>query len=491
MFRISNFGIRVYNLGMRNIEKIYFVGIKGVGMASLATIAKQAGFEVRGSDVADEFITDTVLQKEGISPDIGFSKENLEHFIGSAPVSAVLVITTGAHGGFENPQVQFANSLGITVWTHGQAVGEFMKGDLFGKEFLGVSVAGAHGKTTTTAMLATFLSSLQKDPSYTIGTSEIFPLGEAGHFGKGKYFVAEADEYAAEIRHDRTPKLLYQFPDYAVITNIDFDHPDLYRNLSEIEKVFEQFITNIKKEVVLCGDFENTKRLVKSITTIPVATYGYSEENDYVITDFKQKGLESSFSIRHKDNDLGNFNVSVPGRQNAMNALGAIVVLLQLGFEIGDIQKVTSSFLGTKRRSEKVGTTQNGAVIMDDYAHHPVEIQTTLLAISESYPDKKIICVFQPHTFSRTQALMSEFSTSFTNAHALLLLPTFASMRDTEQTNNDTEYVANFSKAQPNTFFSKDVKSMVEYIKKSYDTSGYIIVTMGAGDVYKIGKELL
>jgi UDP-N-acetylmuramate--alanine ligase len=478
-------------MDISKVKKIYFVGIKGVGMASLATIAKQAGFEMTGSDVSEEFITDSVLHDEGITPLVGFSKENITNFFEKSDVSENLVITTGAHGGFDNPEVVAAKSLGVTILTHGQAVGEFMKGALFGKNYRGISVAGAHGKTTTTAIIATYLAKLGQDPSYTVGTSKLFPLGSAGHYGKGDFFVAEADEYAAEIRHDRTPKLLYQFPEYAIVTNIDFDHPDLYKDVAEIEEVFVKFAKNISKGLIFCGDSANTGRLAQSVPHNKVLTYGYEPTNDYVISHFVQKGLNASFSIQHKNENLGFFSLSIPGKQSALNATAAIVLLLELGFSLEDIRTVTPTFTGTKRRSEKVGVTQNGAIVMDDYAHHPMEIQTTLSALSEVYADKKIVCVFQPHTFSRTQSLMHEFSQSFSKAYALLLLPTFASKRDTELENNDKEYVASFSAAHPNAHFSENRQNMVEYIKKMYDSGEYVIVTMGAGDIYEIGKDLI
>src|SRR5258706_3534124 len=195
---------------MKKIKLIHFVSIKGVGMTPLAIIAKEAGIKVSGSDVEDTFITDDALSKSGIHPEVGFDSSHID--------AQDLMITSGANGGFDNVEVVTAKQKNIPVITQGQAVGEYINGSLFGKEYIGISVAGSHGKTTTTAMIATVLSDAKLDPSYVIGTSSLDPLGLPGHFGNGKYFVAEADEYATEPIHDRTPKLLWQKPKIIVFT---------------------------------------------------------------------------------------------------------------------------------------------------------------------------------------------------------------------------------------------------------------------------------
>src|SRR3989344_4179547 len=199
---------------MKRIKSIHFVGIKGVGVAPLAIIAKEAGFSVSGSDIEDEFITTDSLMRAKIKPLVGFLEEHVQN--------ADLVIATSAHGGLENIEVLDAKKREIAVWTQGQAVGEFMKGKIFGREFLGISVAGSHGKTTTTAMLSIILREGNLDPSFLIGTGNIPTLCNSGHFGKGKYFIAEADEYATEPKYDKTPKFLWQHPQIEIFTNIEF-----------------------------------------------------------------------------------------------------------------------------------------------------------------------------------------------------------------------------------------------------------------------------
>lgn len=482
---------------MNKYKKIYFIGIKGVGMAPLAIIAKQAKFEVAGSDVSEEFITDCVLKKEGILPFIGFNIENVKKFVGGLNSEKVLVIATAAHGGFKNPEAVFAQSIGIKVMTQGQAVGYFMSGELFGRENIeGISVAGAHGKTTIAALLASCFSSLGLDPSYTVGTSEIFPIGSAGHFGRGKYFIAEADEYAAEIKKDRTPKFLYQHPKFLIINNIDFDHPDFYNSIEEIVIAFEKLTLNIKKNGVLIANGEDfrIKDIIKKIRPdINVITYGVSQKNDFSITQYVQEEFSSRFTVFSKATNIGRFALSVPGFHNAKNALSAIALLLEIGISVPRIQEVLHVFGGTKRRSEKVGITQNGALVIDDYAHHPLEIQKTLSALKTAFGQKKIICIFQPHTFSRTLALLSDFAASFADCHRLIFLPTFASARDevADEKEYNQKIKSAFAKIEKNVKILEKGDDVVEYISQNYDSSSNILLTMGAGDVYKVGYKLV
>jgi UDP-N-acetylmuramate--alanine ligase len=469
---------------------MYFIGIKGVGMASLELIAKQAGMHVLGSDVDTVFITDTVLQKEHIQVLHGFDTKNIENLVYQSP-DEILVIVTGAHHGLENPEAAAAREKGIKVVTHGQAVGLFMEGDTFAKRYTGISVAGAHGKTTTTALLATCLSFLNQDPTYTVGTSEIFPLIDAGHFGNGPYFVAEADEYASDITHDKKAKLLYQYPDFAIINNIDFDHPDFYQNLDDVKQVFEIFSQQVKKTVIVNGDDTNSQELIKKYNAKCI-TFGKEEKNIYRITDISAHKLSISFRVFHQQEDKGIFFLSVPGSHNALNALGVIALLVELGFSFDKIREVLPMFKGTKRRSEVLETTSGGAMVIDDYAHHPQEIKTTLESLSQAFPDKKIVCIFQPHMYSRTKALLDDFVSAFEKTNTLFFLPIFASAREkVEDPLIYKEIEQKFNSIKTHVIFPENEAFVVEYINKNLNNPDILIVTMGAGDVYKIGEKLL
>ena len=476
------------------VVKIYFVGVKGVGMAPLAIIAKEEGIEIAGSDLAEEFITDMWLQKKKIAIHTGFQIETIKNFFGDTAKNNSLVVTTGAHKGFDNPQVKWAKENNIVVLSQGQALSVFMVGAIFGREMKGITVAGSHGKTTISSLLAVTLNELGEDSSYSVGTGEIFPLGSPGHSGRGNYFVAEADEYASEPFYDKIPKFLYLNPTFAIFNNIDFDHPDLFENIDEIVTAFIEFAHNIKsggKLFINGDDFYLSKFKGKIDKDIHILTYGQNAGNDYVISKIVTFGLSSRFTVHKYGSELGIFELSVPGVHNAKNALSVIALLTELGFDVLQIRSALKVFTGTKRRTEIVGHTKGGALIIDDYAHHPLEIATTLSSVKQCYPDKKIVCVFQPHTFSRTKALLLDFAKAFSNTNKLVLLPVFSSARDTEKDGTASDkYIEEYAKYS-DVIYKENFEDVVEYLNKNYISSEFIILTFGAGDVYKIAYELL
>lgn len=469
----------------KKIKKIHFVGIKGVGMAPLAIIAKEAGFTITGSDVEDEFVTDKALEKAGILVFNGFDDKNVE--------KVDLVITTGAHDGFDNPENQKAKLLGIPVWTQGEAVGKFMDGEFLGRNFEGISVAGSHGKTTTTAMIATILKENDMDPTFLVGTGSIPSLGSCGHFGKGKYFVAEADEYSTEPKYDKTPKLLWQKPKIAVITNIEFDHPDLYSTLDELTQIFLKFSHNISNggTLIVCMDDLETIKLLKNYTENAI-TYGFSKNADFFIDRISMEQDKMFFWVKTGETSLGEFSLRVTGEHNALNALSAIVACLELGLSLENIRKGLSVFSGSKRRFELIGTIGSGALLYDDYAHHPTEIKQTLSAFKKTFPKKKIVCIFQPHTYSRTKSLFEQFIGSFANADELILTDIFPSSRETPDSSISSKKLADAMVGKhKNVSYIANLLDVVKYLdEKNYDRS-FVVITMGAGDVYKVASSLI
>lgn len=471
---------------MKKNKNIHFVGVKGVGMAPLAIIAKEAGFTVSGSDIDERFITDEPLEKAGIKSIIGFDESHVK-------ASFDLVITTGAHGGFKNVEVLKARSLGIPVWTQGQAVGEFMKGKIFEKDFEGVSVAGSHGKTTTTAMIATILKENRKDPSFLIGTGNISSLGSCGHYGKGKFFIVEADEYATEPQSDKTPKFLWQEPKIGVITNIEFDHPDIFSSMTDLRKAFLDFANNIQKDGILvaCADDPDTTEMLKSYRN-KVVTFGFSRSADYYIDKISIEPERAFFWVNAKDAAFGEFSLGVTGKHNALNALAAIVTCLELGLSVENIKKGILAFRGTKRRLEFMGTLSSGAILYDDYAHHPTEIRKTLEAVKASYPNKKIVCIFQPHTYSRTKSLFEQFIGSFKDADTVIIMDIFASARESIDSSVSSEMlVAGISKFHKNALYISKADDVVKYIDQNNFNSDYVLITMGAGNIYKIATQII
>ncbi|OGH42890.1 MAG: UDP-N-acetylmuramate--L-alanine ligase [Candidatus Levybacteria bacterium RIFCSPLOWO2_01_FULL_42_15] len=466
-------------------KHIHFVGIKGVGLAPLAIIAKEAGFIVSGCDVDEEFITDELLKLSRIQPIKGFSSSHLGN--------VDMVITTGAHGGFDNPEVQEAKKGGIKVLTHGEAVGMFMKGELFGRfDMTGISVVGSHGKTTTTALLATIFSQSGLDPSYTIGTSIIPSIGASGHYGNGKYFIAEADEYATEPAYNKTPKLLWQYPSIAVITNVDFDHPDVFKNEEDIAMVFRKFLGNIKRDgiLVLYGDDPYAAFLKKSFPGKTI-TYGYSPQNDFVLRKARFGDRRTFFWVEALGTNLGEFCIHVIGEHNALNATGAIAVSLEVGIGINKIKKALMTFSGSKRRCEFIGQSRFGSIVIDDYAHHPTEIKKTLIALKKAYPKKHIVCIFQPHTFSRTKALFNKFTHAFSDADEVILMDIYPSLREEPDPEITSQFLANkMSKIHKSVTFLSKACDVIQYVAQKETDSSSLIVTMGAGDIYKIAQKV-
>ncbi|MFH1186691.1 MAG: UDP-N-acetylmuramate--L-alanine ligase [Candidatus Levyibacteriota bacterium] len=467
-----------------NVNRIHFVGIKGVGMAPLAIIAKEAGFVVTGSDVDKEFITDESLKKADISVVANFSEGHVK--------GADLTIITGAHGGFDNIEAKTAKKLGIPIWTQGQAVGEFMKGELFKRKFYGISVAGSHGKTTTTGMIATVLKEAGLDPTYMIGTSFIPSLQNSGHLGRGEFFVTEADEYATEPVFDKTAKFFWQKPKIAVFTNIDFDHPDLYSSTDEIKDVFLKFAKSLPNDGILvaCGDDPYVKKLLTDYKG-NVVTYGFSTDNDYKIKKISFSNSQTFFWIDGKNTDFGEFSIKVLGEHNALNALATIVTCLELGVSIDKIKKGIATYEGSKRRFEFIGRLGSGALLFDDYAHHPLEIKKTLKSVREGYPKSRIVCFFQPHTYSRTKKLYDQFTYSFTDADEVIIVDIFPSEREKKDLSvSSSLLVQSIAKLHPCAKFLPGLDDVVKYIdKKSYGRNT-LILTMGAGDIYKIKNKL-
>lgn len=465
-------------------KRIHFVGIKGTNMTPLALIAKEAGCEVTGSDIGQEFITDAALKKAGIKPFVGFSAEHID--------SQDLVITTGAHGGFDNIEVTTAKLKKIQVMSAGEATGEFMKGEIFGKSFTGISIAGTHGKTTTSAMVATILTENKLDPSYIIGTGNVGSLGAPGHFGDGRYFVSEADEYATEPKHDKRARFLWHNPTFAVITNIEHDHPDIYPTIESVRETFLTFAQKIsdKGALIACGDDPEVRLLLKNYTKRSI-TYGFGKANDYVIDRVHISGDQTFFWVQSKEIHLGEFTLRVPGDHNALNALAAVIVCLELGLTVDKIKKGLLAFTGSKRRLEYIGELQTGAKVYDDYAHHPTEIQKTLAALRSQYPKKQIVCVFQPHTYSRTKQLFKEFSRSFENVDHIILTDIYASLRESAIPGVDAKSLAyGVAGHHKSVEYQPSLADVVQYINEKRLKSDTVLVTMGAGDIYTIHEQL-
>ncbi|KUK82981.1 MAG: UDP-N-acetylmuramate/alanine ligase [Microgenomates bacterium 39_6] len=464
-------------IDFEKISLVHLIGIKGIGMTALAACLKDLGIKITGSDVAQEFITDQTLKKMKLSWWENFSSQHIKN--------QELVIATGSgHQGLNNPEALAAKKKGIPYLTHGQALGELMK------KKVGISICGVGGKTTTSAIVATLMKEVNLKPSFAIGAAEIFPLGLPGHFEKqGKFFVAEADEYATAKNFDHRPRFDWQNPQIVVCTNIEHDHPDIYPNLDSTKKVFKNFFEKIPNDGVLIinGDNENNQKVIKNLNK-KILTYGEGDNNNYRIKEISLSQGKTSFSLQYNEQKMGVFALNVPGRHNIFNAAAAIIVLRHLGVDLEKIKKALPKFAGTKRRFEFLGK-RDKKEIWDDYAHHPKQIRATLSAAKKWFGEKPITVLFQSHTLTRTQQLIDDFAKSFDLADQVFILPIYDAGRESGDTKKIAQRLTQkIKKKQKRVFFVPNEKIAIEKIKK---IDQGIILTMGAGDVWKIGLNFL
>lgn len=453
-------------------KSAYLVGIKGIAMAALAVYLKERNYDVSGSDVAEKFLTDSVLEKYNIPIYEGFNENNIRK-------NYDLVVVTGAHGGMTNREAVFAKKKRLNTYMHGEILGKLMG------EQSGITISGCHGKTTTSAMVASLLSHAACDPSYAIGCAGINDLGLAGHFGRGKYFVAEGDEYMTCPLTNKTPRFLWQKPEILIITNIDYDHPDAYKNIDEVKSAFISMINNVTASgtVIANRDDKNTAGILKP-TDKKIITYGFSPESDYCIYKYHFQNGKSYMKIRNQKRDLGEFVLGVPGKHNLLNALAAMIAANTAGTSWNKIRRDIKKFTGTKRRFEKY-SSKGEIAVYDDYAHHPNEIIATLSGVKEWYPDRRIITIFQPHTISRTKALFSDFTRAFLKSDIVIFTEIYASARENKNHKFSSKNLQQETSKYKNdvSFFSTKGKTL-SYLKKIMHR-GDIILTMGAGDIYK------
>lgn len=497
-----------YMLNLTKIKKAYFVGIKGVGMTALAIVAKEMGMKVIGSDIEAEFPTDELLAKYKIPVLKGFKKENLllpNCYNHNKKPIADLVVVTGAHGGLGNPEALAAKEMELPILTHGEALGVFMaQADKTHETYKtheshkqkGISVAGSHGKTTTAAMIAHVLTKAGLDPSFAIGCGVVKSLGTSGHAGSGEYFVAEADEYVADPQFDLTPRFLYQKPTIEVFTNIDYDHPDVFSSIEDLKMIFLKFAKKLPKDGLLIAGRDNINaRSILPAVKVPVLTYGFSPRASFQISHVSFGEERTFFWAKFQGVDIGEFVLRVPGRHNTENAAASAVLANYLGLSWEKIKEHLATYQGSKRRFEFVGES-NGIKLYDDYAHHPEEIKATLQAAREWFSQGGLTVIFQPHTYSRTKALLSEFANCFEKADNVIISDIYASEREKEDSGINAKVLAwETRKYHPRVFYGGGERETVEVIREKREKGeirkGDIVFTMGAGDIFRWHKNIV
>jgi UDP-N-acetylmuramate--alanine ligase len=445
---------------------IHFVGIGGIGMSGIAELLLNLRYTVSGSDLVSSDITRRLSALGG-----RISKgHSADHIRGSD----VVVVSSAIDP--DNPEVRAALEASIPVIPRAEMLAELMRLKY------SVAVAGAHGKTTTTSIVASVLAKGGFDPTVVIG-GKLKSIDVNAVLGRGDFIVAEADE------SDRS--FLKMSPTIAVVTNIDREHLDHYKDLEDVKEAFLAFIDRIPFYglAVLCLDNEALQDLIPRIRKRFV-TYGLSSQADFQARNVSFHGLQSRFSVYRGTQRLGSITLNLPGLHNVNNALASIAVGTELHIPFDVIKSALEIIEGVQRRLEIKGHVENVTVV-DDYGHHPTEIKATLAAVRESWPDKRIVVVFQPHRYSRTQALFDDFTRSFYQSDLLVVLPIYAaSEKPIEGVDAFRLFEGIRAHGHKDAVYAQSLEEAVEHLDKSI-VSGDLLLTLGAGDVWKVGEMFL
>jgi UDP-N-acetylmuramate--alanine ligase len=451
-----------------SIKKIHFVGIGGIGMSGIAEILIDQGFRVSGSDRALSEVTEH-LQSLGATIYEGHKAENL-----AADVDTLVYSSAVAS---ENPELAEAERRKIPIVRRAEMLAEVMRLKY------GIGIAGTHGKTTTTSMVSLVLLEGGFDPTVIVGGKLSGLGGTNARLGKGDFIVVEADEF------DRS--FLSITPTIAVLTTLETDHLDCYRDLEDIKGAFIQFANKVPFYgfIVLCLDEPALQDIMPQISKKKLLTYGLTPQADIQAIEIHHKENTSTFTVTRGFDDLGQVTLQIPGKHNIQNALAAIAVGLQLGVPFSKVKAGIEKFTGVYRRWEKKGEV-DGIAVYDDYAHHPTECRATLSGVKSGWR-RRVVCVFQPHLYSRTRDFYEEFGKAFLLADVLVLTDVYPAREEPIQ-GVTGELIANAAKqfGHKDVHYIQDKKQLPEYLKKN-TRPGDIVITMGAGDIWKFGEEFL
>jgi UDP-N-acetylmuramate--alanine ligase len=448
---------------MRKTNHIHLIGIGGAGMSGIAEVLLNLGYAVSGSDLAPSDVTQR-LQRQGATVFQGHAAAHMQG-------ADVVVVSSAVKA--DNPEVVTARQLHIPVIPRAEMLAELMRMKY------GVAVAGTHGKTTTTSLIATILARAELDPTVVIG-GRLNSLGSNAKLGQGDYLVAEADESDGSF--------LMLSPTIGVVTTVDAEHLDFYGNLEAIKEAFLQFINKVPFYgcSVVCLDQPNIQSLVPHIHKRFV-TYGLTRQADYMARDVQFNGPRSQFDVYRDHERLGRFSLNLPGVHNVYNALAAIAVGQELDVPLTTMSKALEEFSGIHRRFEIVGT-HGGATVVDDYGHHPEEIRQTLRAAKAVWPEDRLVVVFQPHRYTRTQFLLQDFYTAFNEADVLILLDIYAASETPIpgiSSQRLYEGIKGHGHRQIYYLPERDhVLPLLRQLMQEHD----ILMTLGAGDVWQISR---
>lgn len=417
----------------------HFIGIKGTGMSALAHILHDSGENVQGSDIEKHFFTQVALEEKNIAI-LPFSKDNIKDDF---------IVIAGNAFGEDNVEIKAAKERGVTFYRYHEFLGEWLK------QYTSIAVTGAHGKTSTTGLLAHVLN-------------ESFPISYLIGDGTGKghvdsqYFIFEACEYRRHFLH-------YE-PDYAIITNIDYDHPDYFTSIDDVFNAFQSMAYQVKKGIIACGDDE---QLQKIQANVPVVYYGFNDSNDFQAKNIKETKDGTQFEVFVRNTYYDTFTIPMFGNHNVLNALSVITLCHYEDLKV-NVDRNLRTFQGVKRRftEKRIGDQ----ILIDDYAHHPKEIAATVEAARKKYPNQSIVAIFQPHTYTRTRTFLKEFAESLMLADHVYLCDIFGSLRESEGTLTIDDLA---DLIDGSTILTLD---QTEQLQKYEDS---ILIFMGAGDIQK------
>jgi UDP-N-acetylmuramate--alanine ligase len=447
------------------IQRIHFIGIGGSGMSGIAEVLINQDYEVSGSDPSSNRVTDH-LKTLGADIRHNHSAEN---------VSGKHVVVVSSAISDDNVEVQAAREQSIPVIPRAEMLAELMRMKY------GIAIAGTHGKTTTTSLVATVLAAGSLDPTVVIG-GRIKNMGGHAKLGQSQYLIAEADESDGSF--------LKLSPTLAVVTTLDEEHMDFYLTIENMKSTFLQFLNRIPfyGAAILCVDDANLQSLLPRIEKRTI-TYGLKSQADYTARNISVEGLKTYFTVYHHGKKLGKILSGALGRHNVCNTLAAVAVGMELNMDFPTIAESLKTFTGVQRRFEILKQSES-LIIVDDYGHHPVEIQATLSTAKEVWPDRRLVIVFQPHRYSRTKHLMESFFSSFNDADQLLLLDIYSAGEEAEEgihSQRIAEGVKEFG--HKNVEYIGSTQSVIPHLQKILKP-GDIVMTLGAGNIGELSHRL-
>ena len=462
--------LRTFIPEMRRVKQIYFVGIGGAGMGGIAEVLLNEGYRLSGSDISENAVT-TRLRRLGANVYIGHQAEQVQG-------ADVVVVSTAIDA--NNPEIIAAKELRIPIVRRAEMLAELMR------YRHGVAVAGTHGKTTTTSLIASVYAQAERDPTFVIG-GLLNSAGTNARLGKSRYLIAEADESDASFLHLQ--------PMVSVVTNIEADHMDTYEgDFEKLKSTFIDFLHNLPfyGVAVTCIDDPVVRELLPRIAR-KVVTYGFSEDADVQALNFVQQGYSCSFTVRRQGMDDLELKVNLPGQHNVLNALAAIAVATEDEIEDAAIVKALAEFQGIGRRFQQLGefaVDAGNVMLVDDYGHHPSEVAATIKAARSGWPEKRLVMIYQPHRYSRTRDLYEDFVEVLAQVDCLLLLDVYAA-GETPVPGADSRALCRSirQRGQLEPIFVAD-PDQLQIILPSVLQGGDLLLTQGAGNIGAISRQL-